>query len=205
MKEVIKYKNISAGILIIGAVLAIIYGSLQPLTKSQSFIKGLQNFSQIKTFGDFTTQFDAIFNYPSPVGNEEIGRFLSDQITSIISQQNQPEDVSRALVSYMEPHMTQNDLQTFLTDAHFHLILWENFHKTEDYSAAEQAYLKALAIGPKLPPVLYGLASLYASGSDRVKFIQTAETILSYWPDDAQLKNLLLSMGSPTSTVPAAK
>jgi len=54
--------------------------------------------------------------------------------------------------------------------------------KTEDY------YLKAYAIGPKLPPVLYGLADLYASNGDVAKFKPVAEAILANWPDDKQMR-----------------
>ncbi|MGC9603049.1 MAG: tetratricopeptide repeat protein [Minisyncoccia bacterium] len=203
MRSSLKY--ILAGVLIIAAVFATVRGSLQPFTKAQLFIKGLKNLSSVKTLDDFTAQFDAVFNYPSPVGNEEVAKFLSDQVTSIVSQQSQPEDVSRVLVSYMESHISQNDLLSLFTIAHFHAILWQRFHRTEDYSQAEQALKRALSIGPEVPPVLYSLASLYASGGDRVKFVQTAQTILSYWPDDTQLKSTLANLASPVPATSATK
>lgn len=48
-----------------------------------------------------------------------------------------------------------------------------------------------LSIGPKLPPVLYGLLSLYATKGDIANEKEVAETILKYWPQDTRVSDIL--------------
>ncbi len=199
MKEFWKYILLIIGI--IAGVFAIVRGSIQPFLKSETFIKALQNIQNIKTFDEFTKSFDTAFNFPSPIGNEELAKFLADDVSGLISQDTQPENVSRALVSYIEPHMSSNDILNLLTIAHFHTILFQRFHNAEDYNLAEQAYLKDLAMAPKLPPVLYGLASLYASVGDQNKLMQVVQVIASYWPDDKQIQKTLQDLNTSTSAV----
>ena len=203
MKEFWKYIFLILGI--IAGVFAIVRGSIQPFIKSETFINALQNIQNIKTLDEFTRSFDDAFNLPSPIGNEELAKFLSDDVSGLISQNTQPENVSRILESYMESHMSQSDIISILNIAHFHTILFQRFHNVEDYNLAEQAYLKGLAIAPKLTPVLYGLVSLYASVGDQKKLAQIAQTISLYWPDDEQIQNALRILNSPTPVAPVAK
>jgi len=199
--RLIKYFLATLGIIV--AVLAIVFGSIQPLSRSQRFISALRNVSNVKTLDEFKQNFDAAFNMSSPVGDEELAKFLSDQILNLISQENQPEDVSRALVAYLEPHMLQNNVRHLLAIGNMHVELLRRFRKQIDFNQAESAYLRAMAIGPKLPPVLYTLADLYIAVGNRDKFTEIANTILSYWPDDAKLKSILEVANSPVSVTPA--
>jgi len=187
--RLIKYFLVTLGI--IAAVLAVIFGSYQPFAKSQFFIKALRNQNNIKTFDQFKQNFDAAFNSPSQIGDEELAKFLSDSVISLISSQNQAEDVSRALVAYIEPHMFRNDVGQLLAYGDMRTVLFRRFHQEADLKKAEETYLQAFAIGPKLPPVLYSLLDLYSIARDAGKFKQTAETVLTYWPDDARLKSAL--------------
>jgi hypothetical protein len=192
MKEFVKYLLMIFGT--IAAITAIIFGSYQPFVKSQIFIRALRNQGNIKTFDEFKSNFDLAFNSPSQVGDEELEKFLSDTVISLISSQNQTEEISQALVDYIEPHVFRNDVRGLLSYANMRTILYQRFHRESDFNKAEETYLHILTIGPKLPPALYSTLKLYSIKEDEKKFRGISETILSYWPDDVNLKNFVDSL-----------
>ena len=58
----------------------------------------------------------------------------------------------------------------------------------EYFNQAEQFYLKAKEAGPKLPPPLYMLLTLYQNGFETEKAKDIARYILSLWPDDQKVQ-----------------
>ncbi len=172
-------------------IVAIIYGSLLPIARSRRFIAGLRALGSVQSLQQFQDTFDASFKFYAPVGDEEIAKFLSNDIMSAISQQDTPENVSRALLGYLEPYMFKNDVRHLLTTGQMYYILWRRFGKQEDFGKAEDYYLKVLEIGPKLPPPLYTLFQLYKDGGQKEKAKVIAKRILSLWPDDEQTKSTL--------------
>ena len=73
-----------------------------------------------------------------------------------------------------------------------HGVIWEKYgRKEEDFQKAEEYWQKAFAIGPKLPPVLYGMLNLYQAKSDQEKIKEISEIIIQYWPEDEKIKLLL--------------
>lgn len=177
--------------LIILAVLSIIFGSYLPLVKSQRFIAGLRSIPSIKTIDQFKINFDRAFKFYSPVGDEEITKFLAGDILQIISQQNQSEDVSRILVDYIEPYLFQDNVRHLLTAGQMYEILWQKYGQEEDFQKAENYFKKAYQIGPKLPPVLYGMLDLYRLKGNTEKAKEIGEIILKYWPEDGQIKEIM--------------
>lgn len=186
-------KNLIIVLLIIAACLSIYFGAYLPFTKSQRYIVAIRTLPSLKSLADFEKNFDAAINYYSPVGDEEMMKFLSNDISSIIADQKQTEAVSRALVEYIEPHMFKNETRHLLTLGRMYSVLWQKFgRKDADYIRAEEYYLKAYSIGPKLPPVLYSLFDLYKLKGDNKKLKNIASEILRYWPDDEDVKEFLL-------------
>ena len=170
--------------LIILAALSIVFGSYLPLIKSQKYISALRAGSQVKSVEQFKANFDSPIKFYSPIGDEEIVKFLTNDILQIIFQQKQSEQVSRILVEYTEPYFFQNNVRHKIVGAEYYLVLWQKSGREEDYQKAESYFKKAYEIGPKLPPVLYGMLNLYQMKGDVQKAQEIKEIILKYWPDD---------------------
>ncbi len=169
--------------LLILAMLSIIFGSLLPLVKSQRFVSASRSAFSARTLRDFKANFDQALKFYSPIGDEEIAKFLGGNILSAISQKEQSDAVSRELVSYIEPYMFKNNVRHLMTLGQMYFILWQKSGREEDFLKAENYFRQALAIGPKLPPVLYPLFNLYQVKRDTQKTKEIGEVILKYWPE----------------------
>lgn len=182
----IKKILISFGVLL--AILSIIFGSYLPFVKSHSYVRAINMLNSIKTLPEFENVFGQVLSSYSPVGQEEIVKFFSsDIITSLVSQNN-PEILSREIVSFIEPYLFKNDVRHLITRGNLYSLLWQKYRQESDYVKSEEAYRAALTIGPKLPPVLYSLLDLYNAKGDMEKLKEIANTILKYWPDDQKVK-----------------
>lgn len=180
-------------ICIVGIVLAaagLYFGALLPLRKAQSFIDAERRMASVRTIDDLKKNFDASFDLYSPVGTEEIAKFLGSNIMSIVSQ-GQSEEVSRQLVDYMEPHLFKDDVRHLLLLNQMYQTLWQDYHQEADYQKAVGYLEKAHEIGPNLPPPLYGLFSLYGAHGDKSNFERIGRLILANWPQDEQVQALL--------------
>ena len=180
-------KNTFFGALIVLALAMIYTGSYLPWAKSTRYISANRSMSSVKTFADFENNYDRPLKFYSPIGQEEVTKFLSGDILGLIAQNKQPEEVDRALVEYIEPYAFQNNVRHMIVMGQMYLSLAKQFGRPEYMKKAEDYYLKARAIGPKLPPVLYGLLTIYQAEGDQVKFTEVAQTILSLWPNDSNL------------------
>ena len=176
---------------LITVIAGLFLGAYLPWVKASSYISALRNLSNVRSIDGFVANFDDAMNMYSPVGNEEIVKFLSNDILQLVNQKSQPENVSRALANYIEPHLLLDNPRHLLMGAQMYVIFWSKFHKDEDYLRAEQYYLAARAIGPRLPPVLYGLLDLYRSKGNTEKMRAVAKDILNYWPNDEGTAALL--------------
>lgn len=176
-------KNSIIVILIMFTVLSIWFGSVLPWRKARSYIQAIQALSNVKSVGEFEDTFNKSLLLASPVGQEEIVKFMgSDVIGNLVAQDN-PEGISRALVSFIEPYLFTDDIMHLLAGANLYSMLWQKYQREEYLSKAEDYYKKVLVLGPKLPPVLYGLHNLYTSKGDKVKAGEMESIIKSYWPN----------------------
>ena len=185
------FKQIVSAPLIILALLSIYFGSYLPLSKSKRYIASIRTANQVRNLDEFKAHFDKVLKYYSPVGGEEVVKFLSSDILGMVSGQDQPEAIAKELASYIEPHLFKNNVRHQLTGAYIYQNLLNRFGRVEYYQKTEEHYLNAFRIGPKLPPVLYGLLNLYRMSGDKNKIKEIASAILSYWPDDKEVAALL--------------
>ncbi|MEK7089533.1 MAG: hypothetical protein AAB920_01815 [Patescibacteria group bacterium] len=176
---------------IILAVLSFIYGAALPFMKAGAYISAMGNLQKVRSLQGFKDNFDAVFNFYSPVGTEEITKFLANDIVNLVSQEQQPEAVSRELVAYIEPHLEKNNPRHLMSGAQMRMILWLRYQKKDDYMRTEAYYKQILSFGPKLPPALYGLFELYSRAGDKENMRKVGETILSYWPSDTNIRGLI--------------
>jgi tetratricopeptide (TPR) repeat protein len=175
---------VSLGILL--ATLGIIYGSYLPMAKSQRYIAAIRQLPNVRSLAEFTKVEDGAFNFYSPIGDEEVEKFAAYDVLNIVQQQGQPDAVFHALVKYIEPKLRNNNVRHLLVLAQMYQTLWHEYGKAEDFNAAESYYRKALEIGPKLPPLLYGLANLYMEKGDMANANAIGDRILALWPDAAK-------------------
>ncbi len=195
MKEVLKYIFVAVGV--IGAILLIYFGAYLPFQKSQRYITAIRNVPQIRTTADFHKEFDVPFSYVSPIGDEEITKFLSSDVLNMI-QKNQPEEVARDLVSYVDQHLSRYsyDLRLELLRGHLYETLWRNYRHGDDYLKAESIYLHAVQLGPRVPRALYVAFNLYVTSQDPRGLREIGEKILSLWPEDVRVKEVVDSISS---------
>lgn len=189
MHTELKYIAVSMGIVLM--IVFIIFGAFLPFLKSQRYIAALNMLTSLRTLKDFEANFDNMFDFYSPVGNEEVAKFLGSDMIGFVSNQNQSEQGARELVGYIEPHMFQNNVRHLLILAGVHRILWQRFHKEADFEKTEFYLKKGLSIGPNLPPLLYGLYELYQEKGDVVKAREMGQRIIALWPDDKQIAGFL--------------
>ncbi|MBI4993753.1 O-antigen ligase family protein [Candidatus Wolfebacteria bacterium] len=187
-QKILNYQIVSI-IGIIFAILSIIYGSIFPYLKAMAYTADM---NKPHTVGDFKDRFNNIYNIYSPISNKEISLYLVDNIRNLISnQQNQPEQIMRLFVDFIEDKIDKNDVRQLMPMAKIYSIMWERYGNEGDYRKSVDYYLTSLKIGPKLPPALYGLFSLYYLHNDNEAVENIGKNILQYWPQDKRIINLL--------------
>jgi len=177
-----------AGILL--AAIGLYLGALAPVLKAQSFIAAERNLRSVQTVDDYKENYDRAFAVYSPVGTEEITKFLAGNILGILSQ-SQIEPVARQLVDYIEPHLFKDEVRHLILAGQMYQTLWQDYHHEEDYQKAIAYFEKAHEIGPRLPPPLYSLFALYGAHGDTANFRRIGREILANWPDDKKVSDAL--------------
>lgn len=189
-------KQFIAVTLIILVILSIVFGAILPLKKSQTYINALVDMQSGRSYTteQFESQMGNVFNFYSPVGQEEIIKFFGSDILNVINQNSFPEQTSRFLVGYVENYLFKNNVRHLIIGGAFYRTLWQASGREEDYKKSEEYFKKAYSIGPKLPPVLYNLLDLYRFGGDKENMRKIGEEILEYWPDDENVREVLKNL-----------
>ena len=170
--------------IIILSLCSLYLGALSPFVRGGAYIDATRSLSSINTVSEFEDQFDRSLTFPSPIGKEEIVKFLGNDILSLVSRSDQSEAVARELTQFIEPHLFKNDVRHLLVGGQLHFVLWENYGGDKnDLIVAERYFEEALAIGPKLPPILFTAREFYRTSDQREKLDEVNATILRYWPN----------------------
>ncbi len=171
-------------VIIILSFCSLYLGALSPFVRGQAYISASRSLSSINTVQEFENQFERSLVFPSPIGKEEIVKFLGNDILSLVSRSDQPEAVARELTRFIEPHLFKNNVRHLLIGGQLYFVLWQNYGGNEnDLATAERYFGKALAIGPKLPPVLFSIRDFYRASDQNEKADEIDALILQYWPD----------------------
>jgi len=174
-----------------------VFGSILPVLKSQAYIDAAQGVNNVRSIEEFKTNFDKVFGFYSPVGGEESAKYLTSNILSVVnSQQDMSEGTTRELINYIEPKIYP-DTRHYIAMANLYTMTLTRFKRQGDYDAAVDYYKKAREMGPKLPPVLYGLLTLYSAVGDNENTIEVGNTILESWPQDTRVSDLLATLQAP--------
>lgn len=159
-----------------------VYGVYLPYLKSTSYIDAVRALSSVKSMKEFQDNFDTTLTLSSPIGGEETAKFLSNTILNLIAREGQAEVISRALVAYIDPYMNRSNVIHLLSLGNMYEILWRRYHNNDDFLKAEDFYRKALALGPKVPPVLFALYGLYREKHDDARVAEIVSLLTTYWP-----------------------
>lgn len=163
------------------AFLGIYYGALLPYAKASAFVAAESNVSNITTEAQFEDHFSPVLKFDSPVGSEEVPKFLSGDILSAIGSVKDS-GTAHALVKFIEPYLLTDDIRHILIKAQLYGLMWQNFRNTSDYDVSLAAFSKAHEIAPKLPQPMQGMIALYQMKGDNADADKIAKEMLALWP-----------------------
>jgi tetratricopeptide (TPR) repeat protein len=169
------------------ALLSLYFGAWRPFQKSRLYIATQRNLVNVRTVDGFKENFNAVYEYYSPVGTEEITKFLASAVLTVV-RDSDSQEVARELAAYVEERLFPDEVRHLLLAAQLRETLWQRFGQEEDYLAAVSHYQKARQIGPDLPQPLYQLFNLHAAAGDVQAAGQIGREILERWPQDEDLR-----------------
>lgn len=198
-------------------VLAIAYyGSFLPLYKSMAFIGVYQNLNQSASLQDFENEFSRVLDIPSPVGQEELVRNMTNIILSslrgLTGDTRAAEELVRFAEGYYAPIISYGRGMSFGQDVYLMGAINEymfTLTKNPQYLLDAQRYFQqGLELGPKRPQFLYGMFDIYRMEGNADGARAIGEQVLSQWPSDAMMRQALQQLAqpaAPSSTKPSAK
>jgi tetratricopeptide (TPR) repeat protein len=188
-------KKILISVLIIASLASIYFGAYKPLVKAQMYINTQKSIPAFSTFNELTSAFDRVFEFKSPIGQEEVVKFSNHQFESMISDKNQSEEVSFSVVTYAEEHIFEDNVVHLLQMGSMSRILFERFERIEYFQVSESYYKKVREIAPNLPHALYALFDLYQKTGQTEKMEEVGNKILELWPNEERVKEILNKVG----------
>lgn len=184
-------KKLSAFVLIAIVLSVGYYGTYLPMAKSRLFISTMRKLGSAKSVDDVKNYFSAAFNFPSPIGQEEIVRNGTNSMMNIVQSTNNQAVISQVIdftKSYYRPIVDRGKGMSFGQDLYVLGIINEAaFLKTKDpkYLADAQFYYeRGRELGPNRPQPLLGLFDVYRLEGSVDGTQKIADRILSQWPND---------------------
>ncbi|MDW8280001.1 MAG: hypothetical protein RMK17_02485 [bacterium] len=181
-------------------LLMIFYGSILPYQKSKIFINGMSllQSGRIRNVNDFEKTILDIFKAKSPIGQEEIIRHFGSYFISLISQ-NKNKDFTNYLMDLIRPYYEQilnrgkglsfnQDLYIF---GNLNLVAYDQTKESKYLEEAEKYFMISYNLGSKRPQALYGLFDVCRFKNDMECMKKIGEEILSYWPNETEIKKFL--------------
>lgn len=187
------------GVIAIGfLIFAAYYGSYLPMRKSQIFINSLRSIRSVSSLEEIEKIISVSLDRPSPVGQEELVRNFTNVALDLASRTDDPTVVFQIMdfvEGYFGPIIKREKGMSFGQDLYLLGALNEvAFLKTKDQKYFERSkfyFEKGHELGPRRPQPLYGLLDIYRIEGNVQKVQETANQILSQWPDDERTKLVL--------------
>lgn len=172
---------------IILAGFSIVYGAIKPYKKAQAYVDAAKTGST--TVQEFVNVFKYALDYPSPVGQDEIIRFVSNDISSVIAGGKNDEGVIQTLVDFLHQYadpkieggVGMNYTQLIMMLGTIHTNKWNLFHKQEDFDLAVRYFTQGYNINHDRPQFLIGLLGLYNASGQTDKAQPIEEHIKELW------------------------
>lgn len=168
-------------------MVSIYFGAYKPWVKARTYTSVQRNLPSYRTLDEFIMNYDKAFDYSSPIGQEEVIKFVASQIENMIQNQNQTEEASLLLVEYIEEQILPGNIVHLLQVGGMYSILYDRFRRDEYFNKAEDYYLKTIEIAPNIPHPLYSLYELYKESGQEDKMNEIKNKILEFWPGENRL------------------
>lgn len=177
----------------IGAVILLLFliylGSYLPFRKASLFIQTLRSFNTVKSLEDLEKRLDRLFDFYSPVGDEEVLRFLTTEFVKVM-QGNLPQPLAAFLVGYTENRYLEyvssrvnvNVVKLIVQLAQLRTVYGLKYQDSQSLAAAEKYYKEGLKLSPRRPEYLFGLYDLYRTVGRLQEAAELGKEILIYWP-----------------------
>lgn len=188
------FQKLIISTLIILVILGIIFGAFLPFVKAKLYIRAMNNLQSIRNLNEFKKNFDVVLNYYSPVGQEEVVRFLTQEIVGRMIYPEQREAVSRELINYIDSRLMADNSKHLLLLAAMYGKMFNIHRNQNDLAKTEEYYQKILILNSKSPQALYGLFDIYKKTGEIGKAKEIGEIILKYWPEDKNIKEIIKSL-----------
>ncbi len=179
-------------IIIILAIYSLYFSAVVPWNRSRAFLNGIKSLPSITSVQEFKDTFQPVLKH-NTIGDEEAFKYIANESLKIIYQENTAKDVSMAIVEFLEPYHMSTNVRHLIAMGDIYYIMWRKYMDPEFFAKAEDYYLQAKTIGPKLPPVLYSLLNFYQQTAETEKAKNIAEEILVLWPNAVELKSFVES------------
>lgn len=197
MNPILKKILASLGVILLAFIAY--YGSYLPMRKSQIYISTVRSMGGARSVDEFIKLFDIPFNIPSPIGQEELVRNLTTEITGFVSRGASAVEVEKDLVAYaerrFEPIIARGRGMSFEQNLYIlgtlHLIMFQHTKDINELNVSERYFTKGLELGPRRPQFLYGMFDVKRMRGDLLGAKETVEKIISLWPADARMKMYL--------------
>ena len=173
------------------------YGSYSPMRKAEIYISTLQGMqvTPVSSLNDLEKRLSAPLNYPSPIGQEELVRNMTNSVLNFVQQSHDAASIAeliRFTTGYFEPILARGKGMSFSQDVYLMGAMNEvAYTKTgiKTYlDAAKKYYLTGESIGPDRPQPLYGLFDVYRMEGDATNTEVIGNKILSNWPTDQNVR-----------------
>ena len=174
-------------------------GSYLPYKQSTDYINLLRSQDSIKTIEDFKSRFAAVLDSPSPIGAEELTRNLATIVTNVVQYNGKEspavaEEVINFLDSYYAPLLAKPRGLSFGQDLYvlgsLNEVAFIQTNNPKYLAASKSYYLRGLELSPNRPQYLYGAFDVYRMEGNEAKIRETADKILTLWPNDEKTKNV---------------
>lgn len=193
-------KKIIAIALSASILLLMYFGAYLPFRKSQLYINSLSNFGKNKarTMEEFNKIFQPVFDYRSPVGDDEIISHHLSTILAVMTQQSNRlvidaliKEAESATAPMLKSGRGFNYTATLYTLALTYRDAAFRFSDENYYQKSIETFNKALETSPRRPGFLYGLYDLYIAKGDFNNAGEVGKIILKYWPQDEEVRKVV--------------
>jgi hypothetical protein len=176
-----------------------VYGSYQPLRKSQLYRQAYEKRGSIHTAAEFTALLSMPLDAPSPIGQAEQVKDTAQAVLTLIEMENTSPAVTVALVNFMNAYFAPiyqrgkgiGFGQIVYYMGTINVIAHLKTGRPDYLAAAQDLFSRGLEASPRRPEFLYGLLDVYRMAGNTEKVKAVAGTILTQWPDDQNTRAAL--------------
>ncbi len=183
------------GVLFFLSLLSVYYGAYRPFVKSQMYLRAQRAAASLDNVEGIKSEFGRMFNYASPIGDEETVKFFLEYVQSLIFNEKVPETALLELIIYAEERINEKDVIHLVQMGNAYDAFWRRTENEEYFMKAELYYKNVLALGPRLPQGLYGLFNLYGAAGMENELRDIIQRILAIWPEDRRVSEVLEALG----------